>query len=72
MKTRNFFLLSLSVCSIATTIACNSNRSDEKQLDTIYEHTDPEGHPLDNKDTVVEYKEIDSLNRDTSLRGDKH
>lgn len=71
MKTRNFLILSLGFFSIAT-IACNSNKNDKKKLDTIYEHTDPEGHPLDNKDTVVEYKETDSINKDTSLRGDKH
>lgn len=72
MKISNLLLLIFGLYSLVLLSGCNSNQKEEKKLDTIYENTDPEGHPLDNQDTVVEYKEIDSLNKDTSLRGDKH
>jgi hypothetical protein len=68
----NFLLSCLGLYGLVVFTGCNNNQKDEKKLDTVYEHTDPDGHPLDNRDTVIEYKEIDSANRDTSLRGDKH
>lgn len=72
MKISNLLLSSFGLYSLVLLSGCNNNQKEEKKLDTIYEHTDPEGHPLDNRDTVIEYKETDTLNKDTSLRGDKH
>ncbi len=72
MKLKNLLLSSVACLSLAIMSSCNSNQKEEEKLDTVFENTDPEGHPLDNRDTVIEYKETDSVKSDTSLRGDKH